>query len=372
MQAFLFSRRVGTRAARGLAGLILAGVCGTASSAVGLPAFEEKYQPDFHPTPRVTCPQSTELPRSLIEAAACGDVFRVRARLAEGADVSATDSRPLFKGRTALHHAAQRGNGEIVGLLLAAGARADVVDSQGNTPLHLLGTRPRSADESAIARMLINVGVDARVRNAAGRTPLAELLHFARHDIDPLRLSRIPLAVLLDEAEATGPIPIRGTVRGTVAAAAVDPVRVVVVEDKPVVAVATGAAPTLPAQGDPGAPTQGAAPKEDAVRSALDSWLAAWSARDADAYIGHYAAGFRPADGSSLDAWRGQRRARLGAAHSIEVTISDLQVKFDGAHAVAQFKQDYRSDSFKSLDHKILVLVPEGSNWRIAEEKTSR
>ncbi|HJV28076.1 MAG TPA: ankyrin repeat domain-containing protein [Aromatoleum sp.] len=368
MQAILFSRRAGIGAVRGLAGLVLAGVCGTALSAVGFPAFEEKYQPDLHPTPRVSCPQSAELPRSLIAAAACGDVFRVRARLAEGADVSVTDSRPRFKGRTALHHAVQLGNAEIVGLMLAAGARGDAVDSQGNTPLHLLGTRPRSAEESAIARALINVGVDARVRNAAGRTPLGELLHFARHDIDPLRLSRIPLAVLLDEAEATGPIPIRGAV----AAVPVDPVRVVAVEDKPVAAVAIAPAVTAPAQGNAGASTQGAAPKEDAVRSALDSWLAAWSARDAEAYIGHYAASFRPADGSSVDAWRGQRRARLGAAHSIQVTVSDLQVKVDGAHAVAQFKQDYRSDSFKSLDHKILVLVPEGSDWRIAEEKTSR
>ncbi|NMF99400.1 nuclear transport factor 2 family protein, partial [Aromatoleum toluolicum] len=123
---------------------------------------------------------------------------------------------------------------------------------------------------------------------------------------------------------------------------------------------AENAAPTNP---------QGA---ETSVRNALDAWAGAWSARNIDAYLDHYAADFRPADGRPLEQWRALRRERIGGASSIDVKLSDVKILVDGGRAVAQFRQDYRSDTLKSVDRKTVVLDNVAGSWRIVEEKTGK
>jgi len=373
MQSFSLRRGIGVRAIRGVAGLALAGLHGMALSA-SIPApFNADFRPEFNSVARVSCPQATALPRPLIDAVACGDAFRVRARLAEGADVSVTDSRPLFKGRTALHHAAQHADLATVELLLAAGANPDAADAQGNTPLHLLAMRRRSDSEVAVARSLLDAGADGRLRNARGRTAVAELMAFAWLSLEPLRISAEPLGAVLDEAEATGPMRAKGP--SETASQAAD--AAVEIAAMPVVAIHAGAAATAPSTTAAVVPASApealvAGDAGESVRGALQAWAAAWSARDVDAYLGHYASGFKPADGKSIDAWRSQRRERLGGAASIEVKLSDLAITVQGERAVAQFQQEYRSDSHTAVDRKTVVLISEAKVWRIVEERSAK
>ncbi|MCB1917787.1 MAG: ankyrin repeat domain-containing protein [Rhodocyclaceae bacterium] len=157
-------------------------------------------------TAQASCPRHAPLPRSLVDAAACGDLARVRARLVAGADLDATDPRPAFAGRNALHHAAHRGDAEIVASLLDAGADPNAIDVRGNTALHLLVTRPAGTDTVATLRRLLAFGADASLANEFGRTPRAELEAAAARGISPVRTDLAPLAQLLAQAEATGPI----------------------------------------------------------------------------------------------------------------------------------------------------------------------
>jgi ketosteroid isomerase-like protein len=359
MQDFLFKSGAGAHAIRGVAGLIIIGLHGMASAAPGFAWFATDFRPDFRSIAEVSCPQTAAVPRSLIDAVACGDGFRVHARLVEGADVSVTESRLQLLGRTALHHAVQRADLSMVEALLAAGADPDVADAQGNTPLHLLAMRRRSDAEVAIARTLLGAGADGRLRNARGRTALAELIAFTWHGLDPLRIAAEPLGAVLDEAEATGPVVATHT--GGVPAMAETSAKLIAATEAGTVAMAPHAAPVA-AAGNAG----------EAVRAALENWAAAWSARDVDAYLGHYASEFKPADGKSFDAWREQRRERVAAAGSIEVKLSELAITFDGTRAVAQFLQEYRSDRHRSADRKMVVLVSDSDVWRIVEEKTAK
>lgn len=155
---------------------------------------------------RVTCPQDVDLPRPLVAAAACGDLERVRDRVTRGADLAATDHRPAFAGRSALHHAAQRGDAAILALLLDAGANANAADAAGNTPLHLLAAAQPGMASVDMAKRLLAYGADATLANAQGRTPAMELDAVARRTLSPLHLDRKGLRELLQQAQATGPV----------------------------------------------------------------------------------------------------------------------------------------------------------------------
>ncbi|NMG75483.1 L,D-transpeptidase Cds6 family protein [Aromatoleum diolicum] len=367
MQYLSLRRCIGVRVIRGVAGLVLAGGYGMALSASMPVPFKVDFRPEFTAVAHVSCPQAGALPRPLIDAVACGDAFRVRARLAEGADVSVTDSRVRYTGRTALHHAAQRADLATVELLLAAGANPDAADAQGNTPLHLLAMRRRSDSEVAVARSLLDAGADGRLRNARGRSAVAELMVFASYSLDPLRISAEPLGAVLDEAEATGPMRARHTT-GAAPQAAGEAVEIAAM---PVVAVQAGTTASAASATATAVPSSASTVNaEESVRNALQAWAAAWSSRDVDAYLARYASSFKPADGKSIDAWRTQRRQRLGGAASIEVKLSELAVTVEGDRAVAKFQQEYRSDSLQAIDRKTVVLISEAKVWRIIEERS--
>ncbi len=71
----------------------------------------------------------------LIEAVRAKNAERTRALIAERVDVNARQGDQA----TALHWAAHLDDGPIVDLLLRAGAKADVADDTGATPLYLSG-----------------------------------------------------------------------------------------------------------------------------------------------------------------------------------------------------------------------------------------
>ncbi|HEX2199909.1 MAG TPA: tetratricopeptide repeat protein, partial [Burkholderiales bacterium] len=57
------------------------------------------------------------------------------------------------------------------------------------------------------------------------------------------------------------------------------------------------------------------------VLKAVNAWAQAWSNRDVDAYLSHYAKNFNTPKGQSRAAWEKTRRARIGGAKSISVEL---------------------------------------------------
>lgn len=105
----------------------------------------------------------------LADAAMQDDEERVRALIAEGADVNEAQG----DGMTALHWAAERGNVKVAEMLVQAGADVAAVTRLGAyTPLHLASQN----GHGAVARLLLEAGSDPRaVTGTGGVTPL----HFA-------------------------------------------------------------------------------------------------------------------------------------------------------------------------------------------------
>ena len=87
-------------------------------------------------------------------------------------------------------------------------------------------------------------------------------------------------------------------------------------------------------------------------------------------YIAYYDAGFKPAKGLSLPAWKAQRQVRLSRPSRIQVQVRGPNVSFDGNdRATVHFRQRYRSDRLDSTVTKTLRLIKRGGQWRILEER---
>ncbi|MCD2166404.1 nuclear transport factor 2 family protein [Comamonas koreensis] len=109
-----------------------------------------------------------------------------------------------------------------------------------------------------------------------------------------------------------------------------------------------------------------------AVEAVVQAWAKAWAQQDMDAYLAAYSPSFKPADGSSLAAWKQSRRQRIEGKREISVALSDVQVAVDGQRATARFMQAYTAGALKSNSRKTLVLQPDQGQWRIVSETVGR
>ncbi|CAI5529291.1 unnamed protein product [Closterium sp. Naga37s-1] len=150
------------------------------------------------PFPPISTVSSPCLPPSHVQGARYGDMDDVAAALDGGADAGVADD----EGRTALHMAAANGHTEIARLLIQRGAPVNAVNRQGNTPLHWAAVNGRdsvSVEESAggmagtqgereglcecmweqgqMVHLLIAAGASPSALNSHERTPMDEAIH---------------------------------------------------------------------------------------------------------------------------------------------------------------------------------------------------
>jgi len=168
---------------------------------------------------RYNLAESSELPLSLQEAAAVGNVNMVRSLIQEGIGVDSRDdsltktalqlaainghkdvvellltkgakidAQQDWPGGTALHYAAEKGHRKIVELLIVRGAdvNAERGYPAGDTPLHSVVM----SGYKEVAELLIENGADVNAKNNEGQTPVDAALKLNRKDIVELLLAR--------------------------------------------------------------------------------------------------------------------------------------------------------------------------------------
>jgi len=119
-------------------------------------------------------------------------------------------------------------------------------------------------------------------------------------------------------------------------------------------------------------PAEGAA-GEQPVKDALESWRAAWAARDTAAYLQAYAPSFVPPNGLARKDWEEGRKSIIDRAAGVAIALSDIKVSLvDADHATTTFTQSYRSASFQDTVTKTLNWERIGGRWLIVRESIGK
>jgi ketosteroid isomerase-like protein len=132
-------------------------------------------------------------------------------------------------------------------------------------------------------------------------------------------------------------------------------------EEKAGAVAKQGREPTKPA-------TEAIDPKAQVERT-LRAWAAAWSARDANAYLSFYSPEFKTPGKQEFADWSEERKVRVTRPEFIKVSIDRLRISLKGNTAQASFTQQYESNIIKDSGKKTMKLVREGDNWKILEER---
>ncbi len=138
-------------------------------------------------------------------------------------------------------------------------------------------------------------------------------------------------------------------------------------------ASATPPAPTTAATSSPAAPAPKpplAENREARLRENLKAWAKAWSSQSMRDYLGAYDQDFQPPRGMSRAQWQADRQLKITSKRSIDVDISQLEIRIDGSTATTRFRQTYSSDNLKVSSRKTLQWVWRDGRWRITRETT--
>lgn len=134
---------------------------------------------------------STKANDEFIMLAEKGDASKIRLLIEHGVNIS--QFRGL-NGFTPLHHACNRGHGDVVSLLLSANFPVDITNDAGETPLHLAAYM----GHLLIVEQLIDRGANINGRNEYNETPLFYATRRKMPALVRLLLQRNANADLLD------------------------------------------------------------------------------------------------------------------------------------------------------------------------------
>ncbi|MBF0133777.1 MAG: tetratricopeptide repeat protein [Magnetococcales bacterium] len=111
---------------------------------------------------------------------------------------------------------------------------------------------------------------------------------------------------------------------------------------------------------------------KDEIEGSVFQWAKDWSEKNPRGYLDAYSSRFQPPPPfTSRAAWETRRSQIISQAGSIRVTVSDIKVTIlNPLRALAVFKQDYWSPTYKDSVKKTLSMVLEDGRWKISRESS--
>ncbi|MBW2567834.1 MAG: L,D-transpeptidase [Deltaproteobacteria bacterium] len=106
---------------------------------------------------------------------------------------------------------------------------------------------------------------------------------------------------------------------------------------------------------------------KDKIENLIDGWLKAWSAKDITTYSKYYADNFR-SQGMNLKSWLKYKKRLNRKYNFINVSKNKLTIKKSRKRADVSFVQTYKSNVFKAVGIKRLILIREKGLWKIYRE----
>lgn len=110
---------------------------------------------------------------------------------------------------------------------------------------------------------------------------------------------------------------------------------------------------------------------ESQVRASLLAWAKAWSQQNTKTYVNAYVRDYRPNNNISHKSWVKQRQQRLKRPKWIKVKLDDMQFfVLENGDVAVRLRQDYRSNSYRDIGRKELLLQRQDGRWKIKQENS--
>lgn len=101
----------------------------------------------------------------------------------------------------------------------------------------------------------------------------------------------------------------------------------------------------------------------------MRDWMAAWQARDVDAYLSYYHPDFFPRGFDSVSAWQQSRRLNIENREWIEIQVSELSISTLADSTIQmQFWLSYQSPGYSDRTRKQLLMQMTDHGWQIVQE----
>ena len=104
------------------------------------------------------------------------------------------------------------------------------------------------------------------------------------------------------------------------------------------------------------------------ITNSIEDWKNAWENKDMESYLSSYASSFKYPNNMKKAAWENYRKNRIIPKKSINISISDINLKFSKEKITANFTQTYKSGNLNQISNKTLVFLKEDAQWLILEE----
>jgi len=104
------------------------------------------------------------------------------------------------------------------------------------------------------------------------------------------------------------------------------------------------------------------------ILNSIENWKTAWENKDMESYLNSYASNFNYPNKMTKSDWEKYRTSRIMSKKIINISLSNIQLKFDKGKITAVFVQNYISGDLNQTSNKTLVFIEKNGIWLILEE----
>jgi len=107
---------------------------------------------------------------------------------------------------------------------------------------------------------------------------------------------------------------------------------------------------------------------EKRILNSIENWKTAWESKDIESYLNAYSSNFIYPNNMTKSEWEKYRTNRIVPKKIINISISNIKLKFKKETITATFTQNYKSGRLNQTSNKSLTFVGDDGRWLILEE----
>ena len=107
------------------------------------------------------------------------------------------------------------------------------------------------------------------------------------------------------------------------------------------------------------------------ILSIINNWKNAWESKNMENYLASYSSNFNYPNNMNRTQWEKYRANRIVPKKIINISLSDIKIKFKKEKIKSTFIQNYKSGKLNQISNKSLTFIEENGEWLSLEEPSN-